>query len=79
MNTLSEKLDLPEVIFEKSLELIEIQFMNMKWVVEMRLIGVQRLVRRRDQENSIRRQKPLGFAQKLGRRNGRLGSPALSR
>ena len=44
MNTLSKKLDLPEVILEKSLELIEIEFMNMKWIVELRLIRIQHLI-----------------------------------
>ena len=65
MDALSKKLDVPEVILEKSLELIEIEFMNMKRIVEMGLIRVQRLIRRGDQKNSIRRQMPLGFAQQL--------------
>ena len=44
VNTLSKKLDLPEVILEKSLELIKIEFMNMKWIVELRLIRIQHLI-----------------------------------
>src|SRR5262249_19577903 len=65
VNALSKKLDLPEVISEKSLELVEIEFMHMKWVVEMRLIRIQHLIGSGDQKNSIRRQKSLGFAQQL--------------
>src|SRR5438128_2537258 len=65
MDTLSEELDLPEVLLEEGLEFVEIEFVNMKRVVEMRLIRVQRLVGCGDQKQSIRGQESLGFAEQL--------------
>src|SRR5437899_2437289 len=44
INTLSEKLDLPEIGFEECFKLIKIQLMNVEGILEIRHIRVQRFV-----------------------------------